>query len=73
MDACILPKKIPQHYKIKQEDKHFFPHLLKCISIYKRKLLISNPPSICNAGNLLSHMIKNITFQASVINEQVAE
>lgn len=24
MDACILQKKIPQHYKIKQEDKHFF-------------------------------------------------
>lgn len=80
MDACIvLQKKIRQCYKIKQEDKHFFfpPHLLKCISIYKRKLLSLNPlletPSICNDENLLSHIIRDITFRAYIINQQVGE
>lgn len=50
----------------KNEDKHFFPpYLLKCISISKK--------IICNDENLLSHIIKDITFRAYIINQQVGE
>ena len=79
MDAYIvLQKQTLQCYTIKPEDKHF---LYICpnasISIYKRKLLSINPlletPSICNDENLLSHIIRDITFQAYIINQQVAE
>lgn len=77
MDACIaLQKKLFQPYEIKQEDQHFIsPYLLKCISIYNRKLLSLNPllesPAICN--DLLSHIIRDIPFPAYVINQQVGE
>lgn len=74
MDACILQKKIPQHYKIKQEDKHPPTHTFAQMHIsLQKKAAYLQPPSIYNAGNQLSHMIIDITFQATVINQQVAE
>lgn len=73
----VLQKKIPQCYTIKHEDKHFFSTFAQMHLYQFTKLLSINPlletPSICSDENLLSHIIRDITFQAYIINQQVGE
>ena len=79
LDRCIVLKRnILQRYTIKQKDKHFFTSpLIRLYQFTQKKLLNINPlietPSICNGEDLLSHIIRDITLRAYIINQQVGK
>lgn len=78
MDVYIvLQRKILRCYAIKWEDKYFFTSAPMCLYQFTKESCLAYPlletPSICNDENLLSHIIRDITFQAYIINQQVSE